>query len=65
MLVGEVVGGRGALVAELARRIAAGESPEALRGKQIYSLDLDALQARAGTPDAVAIRFQSLVSDMR
>ena len=45
MLIGEPGVGKTAVVEGLAQRIAAGQVPELLKGKQIYSLDLAALVA--------------------
>src|SRR5439155_24102023 len=45
VLIGEPGVGKTAVVEGLAQRIAAGQVPELLKGKQIYSLDLAALVA--------------------
>ena len=45
VLIGEPGGGKTAIVEGLAQKIVAGEVPDTLRGKQLYTLDLGALVA--------------------
>src|SRR5579883_425603 len=63
LLAGEAVGGRIALVRELARRIATGEAGAALRDKQIYSLDAAALQDKARSEEEVNQRLFAVFAD--
>ena len=47
MLIGEPGVGKTAIVEGLARRIVAGDVPESLKNKTLYSLDMGALVAGA------------------
>ncbi len=65
ILVGEAGVGKSALVEGLALRIAAGEVPERLKGKRLYSLDVGALVAGTKFRGEFEERLQELLEELR
>ncbi|HLD07212.1 MAG TPA: ATP-dependent Clp protease ATP-binding subunit [Candidatus Nanoarchaeia archaeon] len=61
VIIGEAGVGKTALAESLAQKIAAGNVPEALKGKRIISLDMTALKAGTGHRGALEERVQSLL----
>ncbi len=65
MLVGEPGTGKTAIVEGLAHRIVAGDVPEDLRQKEIYSLDMGALIAGAKYQGEFEERLKSVVNEVK
>ncbi|GAC1400246.1 MAG: hypothetical protein NVSMB56_15310 [Pyrinomonadaceae bacterium] len=63
LLVGEAAVGCEAIIEELARRIALGQAPAGLRDKQVFSLNLDALQNGARNADETANRMHTAIAE--
>lgn len=53
------------IMMEVARLIAKGEAPEPLSGKQLFSLDYEALFANIETREAFIERFQAILMTLR
>jgi ATP-dependent Clp protease ATP-binding subunit ClpC len=65
VLVGEAGVGKTAVVEGLAQRIVSGEVPEAVRGKQLYSLDLGALVAGSRFRGDFEARVKKVLNEIR
>jgi len=65
VLVGEPGVGKTAIVEGLAQRIVAGDVPETLRGKQIYTLDLGALVAGSRYRGDFEERLKKVLKEIR
>ena len=63
--VGEAGVGKTAVVEGLALKIVQGDVPEALRGVEIYGLDLGLLQAGAGIKGEFENRVKSVISEVK
>ena len=61
VVVGEPGGGKSALIEGLALRIIAGEIPDKLRGCELLTLDLGALQAGAAVKGEFEKRFKGII----
>ena len=65
VLIGEPGVGKTAIVEGLAQRIVAGEVPETLRGKQLYTLDLGALVAGSRYRGDFEERLKKVLKEIR
>ncbi len=65
VLIGEPGVGKTAIVEGLSQRIVAGEVPETLRGKQVYTLDLGALVAGSRYRGDFEERLKKVVKEIR
>ena len=65
LLVGEAGVGKTAVVEGLALRIASGNVPEAIRGVQLWSLDLGSLQAGASVSGEYQKRLKAVLDEVK
>ena len=65
LLVGEAGVGKTAVVEGLALRIASGDVPEAVRGVQLWSLDLGSLQAGASVAGEFQKRLKAVLEEVK
>src|SRR2546421_4188102 len=64
VLIGEAGPGMAEIAQGLAQRIAAGEVPEGLRNKRLFSLSLDALAAKAKNSSEFTSRLQAVLAEV-